>query len=193
MKTKIYTKGGDAGETSIIGGTRVSKADIRLDAYGTVDELNASLGVAIASLAPSMEARLDLRRIEELLKNAQNDLFAVGSQLACADAEMLLKMPKIRATSVGDLEMHIDQMTAELPELREFILPGGSMTAATMHWARTVCRRTERAVVHFDTAEGGKKNAEIIRYLNRLGDYLFVAARYVSYKTGTAEIRWQKS
>jgi len=194
MNTKIYTKVGDSGQTSIIGKDRVSKSDLRLAAYGTVDELNATLGLCVTNLKAAAVSILDLRSVHELLTQFQNDLFAIGSQLACADNSMKEKMPKVRVSSVYDMEVHIDKMSSELPELREFILPGGHLSAALLHIARTVCRRAERAVVEFQAELQVDFQADhhLIQYLNRLGDYLFVAARYCNFKSNTTETKWQK-
>lgn len=211
MKTKIYTKGGDTGETSIIGGARVSKSTPQLDAYGDVDELNTTLGISLAHLKNDIHSSQELTSVEKTLMFIQNELFAVGSQLACEDREMRTKMPQLKDSALYELEVAIDQMTDELPELKEFILPGGCVTAAHLHLARTVCRRAERSMVEWinasDAQNGLSKsgirndlkesNAKsdlktLIRFINRLSDYLFVAARYVNFKVGSTETKWKK-
>ncbi len=178
---KIYTKPGDAGETGVFGGPRVRKDDVRIEAYGTVDELNAALG--LARCEPLSAA------IDACLLQVQSELFSVGAELATPDAE------KHGHALVGDahiaaLERAIDDLDVHLPALAQFILPGGSRGAAALHLARGICRRAERRVV---TLSGETHVSErIIRYLNRLGDYLFVAARAAGRDAGGEEIVWQK-
>lgn len=187
MKTKIYTKGGDHGQTSLFGGPRVSKAHAALEAYGTVDELNAHLGLAIQSLSSTEKL------LCKTLLQIQNDLFSIGSHLACHDEKWRHKLPPFSDNQITDLEKQIDEMTLNLPELREFILPGGDPSAALLHVARTVCRRAERATVRFYEENTAEKAPEfIVKYLNRLSDYLFVAARFVNFKTSTEETKWKK-
>ena len=173
---KIYTRTGDTGETSLLGGRRVSKNDPRIEAYGTVDELSSFIGVARAAwLASPIDAQLAA---------IQNDLFDVGAQLAAVDAT---RFPGAAAGRIEDLERSIDAMESELPALTNFILPGGSAAAAHLHVARTVCRRAERKVVAI-----GDADERTIRYLNRLSDYLFVAARFANAKQGVADVLWTK-
>ena len=190
MKTKIYTKGGDRGETGILGRERLSKADPRLHAYGAVDELNAAIGVAIASLPANMT------KIGTFLAGTQNHLFVIGGQLACADKTMRARLPAHDPAMTKRIEDEIDDLNRELKELREFILPGGATAAAQLHFCRTVCRRTERDVVGFfdqyPEVRADTQGNELIAYLNRLGDYLFVAARYANHKLQVSEITWQK-
>ncbi len=190
MVPKIYTKTGDRGETGILGRERLSKGDLRLDAYGTVDELNAVLGMVITILPAQMAKLCDI------LAQAQNHLFVIGSHLACADDKLRVSLPILDPSPTEQLEHQIDEMTRQLAELREFILPGGSTMAATLHFCRTVCRRAEREVVRFfDQMEDSIAAAErdiIISYLNRLGDYLFVAARFANYTFNVKENTWQK-
>lgn len=181
---KIYTKTGDKGQTSLVGGQRVSKSDPRLDAYGTVDELNAVLGLVIAQLenhAPTFKAALST------LKQTQNFLFHVGSHLATADEKIKAGLPKLETQWVAAFESEMDSMTAELPELKEFILPGGRAEASWCHLARTVARRAERASVALQDTE-----PLVIQILNRLSDYLFVLARYCNFKLGVADVTWKK-
>ena len=174
---KIYTRTGDAGETSLLGGHRVAKNDPRIEAYGTVDELSSFIGVARAAWPQSP--------IDGQLASIQNDLFDVGAQLAAVDAS---RFPGAAEGRIADLERSIDEMESELPALTNFILPGGTAAAAHLHVARTVCRRAERNVVATGTAQ-----ERTIRYLNRLSDYLFVAARYANAKQGVADVLWKKT
>jgi cob(I)alamin adenosyltransferase len=178
---KIYTRTGDAGETGLFGGTRVGKDDPRVEAYGTVDELNSCLGVARA-LGVS-------ERTDAALLRMQSDLFTLGAELACVPG----KEDKLRLTLVGEpdilrLEGWIDEAEAPLSELKNFVLPGGSPSAAELHRARTVCRRAERRVL-----TAGRVSAirpAIVIYLNRLSDLLFVLARYENHAASVADIPW---
>jgi cob(I)alamin adenosyltransferase len=178
---KIYTKTGDAGETSLFDNTRVSKASGRVDAYGEVDELNACLGVARAA---GMDADLDA-----VAGAIQRDLFALGARLADPSAMIAPRVVKaaIMESDVERLEHAIDRLEAELPPLRRFILPGGSPVGAALHLARTVCRRAERRVIAL-----GRDHVEpiLIVYLNRLSDLLFVMARAVNHRSGAQETEW---
>ena len=177
---KIYTKTGDAGETSLFDQSRVSKADARVDAYGEVDEVNACLGVARA-------ARVD-DDISALLESIQKDLFALGARLADPSAKIANRVTK---AAIGDedvkrLEEAIDRLETELPPLRRFILPGGSPAGAALHLARTVCRRAERRSVGLQA----EVEPAVIVYLNRLSDLLFVMARVVNHRSGATETEW---
>lgn len=177
---RIYTRTGDDGTTGLLGGQRVSKDSPRVEAYGSVDELNAQLGLAIAQM-PSHE------RFCQMLQQVQNDLFVVGAELAVPVG----KKPVIAPLSEGHvltIERYIDEIEEQLPPLRHFILPGGTVAAATLHVARTVCRRAERRVVSLFHVEPG--NPHIITYLNRLGDLLFVMARAVNAAEGVQDIIW---
>jgi cob(I)alamin adenosyltransferase len=177
---KIYTRTGDAGETSLFDGSRVSKADSRVDAYGDVDELNAWLGLARA-------ARLDAD-LDQPLVRIQQDLFALGAQLADPGeriAERVLKA-SLADADVERLEALIDRLESELPPLRRFILAGGSPAGAALHVARTVCRRAERRIVSL----APMPDAVLIKYVNRLSDLLFVLARVVNHRAGVPEIEW---
>lgn len=178
---KIYTRTGDGGETGLFDGRRVSKADLRVDAYGDIDELNAAIGVALAGeVAPDVTA---------MLETVQRDLFAVGGSLADPAhrvAERVRKMA-VGQADVGRLEQWIDQLETELPPLRRFILPGGSTPGATLHLARTVCRRAERRVVALGA---GEVDPELLAYINRLSDFLFVAARVLNRRAGVPELEW---
>jgi cob(I)alamin adenosyltransferase len=177
---KIYTKTGDAGETSFFDNTRVSKADPRVDAYGEVDELNACLGAVVAA-GPGGELAAELQSI-------QQDLFALGSRLADPSARVAARVTKASITSaaVERLERLIDRLDAEVPPLRRFILPGGSLAGALLHVGRTVCRRAERRVIGL----GGAVDPLLIVYLNRLSDLLFVMARAVNHRAGMPEVEW---
>lgn len=183
---KIYTKAGDKGQTGLIGGRRTSKADLRIDAYGTIDELNAWLGLLRDQ--PSTVNR------RELLKEIQNRLFTVGAELA-TDPERAAQrtMPTIVPDDVTRLEQAMDNMDAELPELRAFIIPGGHESVSICHLARTVCRRAERAVVALnDTfAESGGVDELVLQYLNRLSDYLFVLSRALAQEQNVEELVWK--
>jgi cob(I)alamin adenosyltransferase len=178
---KIYTKTGDLGETSLLGGTRVPKDHLRVAAYGDVDETSASLG-AVRALAPP--------RLERLLFAVQKDLFAIGAQLADPTHEVAAKRPKaaVRAAHVRRLEKAIDAREEKLPPLRSFVLPGGTPAAALLHQARTVCRRAERSVVTL--ARQADVDPRIVVYLNRLSDLLFVLARFENRGAGLPEDRW---
>ena len=178
---KIYTKTGDAGETSLFDNSRVSKADQRVDAYGEVDELNACLGAARA-------AGVDAD-VSAVLEAIQRDLFAVGARLADPSSRIAGRVTKAAVTDaqVQHLEETIDRLESGLAPLRRFILPGGSMPGALLHLARTVCRRAERRVVGLGA---GSVEANVVIYLNRLSDLLFVMARAVNHRTGAPEIEW---
>jgi cob(I)alamin adenosyltransferase len=178
---KIYTKTGDAGETSLFDNSRVSKADPRVDAYGEVDEVNAVLGAALSHGVDD--------DIAAVLTTVQKDLFAVGARLADPSSRIAERVTKAAVTTeqIERLETTIDRLETELPPLRRFILPGGSSAGALLHLARTVCRRAERRVVALgtDSVEPG-----VIIYLNRLSDLLFVMARAVNHRAGVPETEW---
>jgi cob(I)alamin adenosyltransferase len=178
---KIYTKTGDAGETSLFDSSRVSKADARVDAYGEVDELNACLGVAHQALDdPDLAAVLD---------RIQPDLFAIGARLADPGSRIASRVAKAAITQadVVRLEQTIDRLESELAPLRRFVLPGGSSAGAQLHLARTVCRRAERRVVALGP---GAVDGLAIVYLNRLSDLLFVMARVANHRAGVDEVLW---
>ena len=172
--TRVYTKSGDAGETSLVDGSRVSKADARVAAYGDVDELNSLLGLARVGLA---DAQLDAA-----LGRIQNELFIVGADLA---SPMTIAVPRIQADHVAEMEGLIDALMEELEPLREFILPGGTHLGAMLHLARTVARRAERLVVAL--AAQAEINPRAVEYLNRLSDLLFVMARVANRRAGVTE------
>ena len=179
--TKIYTKKGDEGKTSLGGGQRVEKDDLRVQAYGTVDELNAQIG---AALATGLAARL-----AEFLPGVQNELFHLGADLSFREADKeTLALPKIEARHVEKLEAVIDDLSEATGPLENFILPGGAPGAAQLHVARTVCRRAERDVIALARAE--PIGAFVLAYLNRLSDALFVMARFENLDKGVDEPLW---
>jgi cob(I)alamin adenosyltransferase len=178
---KIYTRTGDTGETGLFDGRRVSKSDLRVDAYGEVDELNAAIGAVLAAgVDPEMSA---------MLQAIQRDLFAIGGRLADPSRKVAERVEKMNvgAADVARLEQWIDRLESGLPPLRRFILPGGSAPGAALHLARTVCRRAERRIVLLGADE---VPPELLAYVNRLSDYLFVAARAVNRRAGVPELEW---
>ncbi|HYH55257.1 MAG TPA: cob(I)yrinic acid a,c-diamide adenosyltransferase [Anseongella sp.] len=177
---KIYTKKGDKGETSLIGGTKVPKYHLRIESYGTVDELNAYIG-----LIRDQEIG---EHHKTVLKNIQESLFIIGSNLAADAGNSRAALPEVREEEVGELEREIDGMQADLPELKHFILPGGHSTVSFCHIARCVCRRAERLIVQL--SEGTEVNGLIIKYMNRLSDYLFVLGRKLAFDLKTGEYKW---
>jgi len=183
---KIYTRTGDAGETALFGGGRVSKDHHRVAAYGTVDELNACIGWAVATVVDA-----DIR---ESLAQTQHDLFALGAILASAppqdDRPRPKGVPEMPMGRVAEMEASMDGADAELPPLRAFILPGGTPGAAALHLARTVCRRAERAVVHLAALEPVEEG--LVVYLNRLSDLLFTFARLENHRAGAGDVEWRK-
>jgi cob(I)alamin adenosyltransferase len=182
MSLKIYTKTGDAGKTSLIGGTKVPKSHIRIGTYGTVDELNAYIGLLGDQLSDTHG--------REMLREIQDRLFTIGSSLACdPHKEIAMKIPDLRESDILLLENEIDSMNEKLPEMKSFILPGGHIIVSTAHICRTICRRAERSVVELNELEPLAQPL-IIKYLNRLSDYLFVLARYIGLLNGVAEIKW---
>jgi cob(I)alamin adenosyltransferase len=179
---KIYTKTGDSGTTSLVGGTRISKANVKIETYGTVDELNAWIGV-LRDL-PANEGRKDE------LKEIQDRLFTIGADLASeSDVVRQKKNPDLFESDIEFLEKLIDSMNEKIPPLRAFVLPGGHLSVSYAHVARTVCRRAERACIRLSEEE--EVNELIIKYLNRLSDYLFVLSRKVTNELATEEISWK--
>ncbi len=179
---KIYTRSGDKGQTSLLGGTRVPKDSLRIEAYGTVDELNSHLGL----LRDHAQGKRDA-----LLVPIQELLFSLGSRLASGSEELAetYKVPRITDADITALEQEMDRMDSELPEMRNFILPGGHMAASQAHVCRTVCRRAERLVVHLAAEEAVPEI--LVRYLNRLSDLLFVLARHLAHVHGVADTPWK--
>ena len=179
---KIYTKTGDDGTTGLVGGSRVKKYDLRLESYGTIDELNAAVGVL-----RSFELEV---HINQLILNIQNKLFNIGSRLASDEnGEAFTANLAIKSEDIAELEKAIDSFEEELPELKNFILPGGDMLVAQCHVARTICRRAERRIVEF--AETEKVQPELIKYVNRLSDFFFVLSRYIGFRRGVDETQWK--
>ena len=182
---KVYTKGGDLGETSLIGGDRVLKSVPRIECYGTVDEVNATLGLVRQALATSKAGP----QLLPIIHRVQNELFNLGAALAAPSADMRAKLPSIEARHVDGLEADIDAVNDELPPLKSFVLPGGGWPSAYFHLARTVCRRAERLVVALAATEDVGEWP--VRYLNRLSDALFVWGRWAAHQDGEAEPLWQ--
>lgn len=178
---KIYTRTGDDGSTGLLGPGRVSKAAPRVEAYGSVDELNALLGVA-RSLDREAWLAAEITTIQTML-------FSVGAELAATTPEPLARLGRVDDADVTLLESHIDRLEADLPPLRNFVLPAGSSLSATLHLARTVCRRAERRVVAL--GEIAAVDPRLVRYLNRLADLLFVMARWCNHRAGVAEVEWR--
>jgi len=182
MAMKIYTKTGDAGKTSLIGGTKVLKSDLRIEAYGTVDELNSHIGL-VSDFCNDDKTKI-------VLKEIQDRLFTIGSDLAC-DPKKNTKMPipDLFESDIKLLEDEMDKMDEQLPVMKKFILPGGLPAVSFAHVARCVCRRAERCCVNLKE-NNGEVNPLIIKYINRLSDYLFMLARYIGMKNNAAEITW---
>jgi cob(I)alamin adenosyltransferase len=180
---KIYTKTGDDGTTGLVGGSRVHKSDPRIDCYGTVDELNAALGLAVVTIDATIRPQL---------LEVQNDLFIIGSHLAAPDGRIPenSNWPTLDESLITRLEMQIDSTDAQLPRLRQFILPGGCETAARLHLARTICRRAERMLVEFSLDR--PVPPIVMTYLNRLSDWLYVHARLSNHLAGIPDVPWTK-
>jgi cob(I)alamin adenosyltransferase len=187
--TRIYTKGGDKGETGLAGGQRVPKDTPRIEAYGTVDELGAFVGVAWVTCQAEIERSPRLKELDAILHRVQHELFNLGSILSTLPADVHPKQARITDEDVVQLEREIDSMNKELSPLRSFVLAGGSRLNAELHVARTVCRRAERLLV--GVARREEIPAETIRYLNRLSDALFVWSRWANHVMGVAEILWR--
>jgi cob(I)alamin adenosyltransferase len=188
---RVYTRTGDQGLTGLVGGHRISKADLRIDCYGTVDELNAALGlVRLHTTTPmSIPTPPGVLGLDAILERVQNELFNLGSQLATRQEDLRPTQPVVGDRHVTQLETEIDAYNAELPELRSFVLPGGGPLGAHLHLARTICRRAERLTVALAAEQ---PLAQVtIHYLNRLSDALFVWARWAAKATGQAEALWQ--
>jgi len=179
---KIYTKGGDKGDTSLIGGKRVSKSSARINAYGDVDELNASLGVAISFI--------DDQEIRKILERMQNELFVVGSDLADPSyPENPNNIPRVSEDMVQELEKIIDKCEEDVGAIQYFIIPGGSKEASSLHLARGIARRAERSCVELSHMEN--VNPSVIAYLNRLSDLLFMLARVMNKRKGVKDVQWR--
>jgi cob(I)alamin adenosyltransferase len=179
---RVYTRGGDAGQTSLVGGQRLAKNDLRIEAYGTIDELNSFIG-----LARDSAQQAGLTALADILLRVQHELFNAGSILATLPEDVHPKQARITGAEAEQLEREIDAMNQGLPRLRSFVLPGGCRLNAELHVCRTVCRRAERVCV----ALGEKADPEIVKYLNRLSDALFVWSRWASEKLGAEETLWE--
>ena len=183
MAQKFYTKTGDLGKTSLIGGTKVFKSNIRIEAYGTIDELNSYIGLASDHLTDANS--------KNILKEIQDRLFTIGSSLACdPEKEPQMKIPDLKEADIELLEKEIDKMNDELPAMKSFILPGGHIAVSTLHIVRCICRRAERICVHLQELELFI-DPLVIKYLNRLSDYLFVLSRFIGMQLKVEEIKWQ--
>jgi cob(I)alamin adenosyltransferase len=183
MSTKIYTKTGDLGKTSLIGGTRVPKSHLRIESYGTIDELNSFIGFLYDQLSDESSKRT--------LREIQDRLFTIGSSLASdPEKEPKMKLPDLKEEDIHLLETAIDEMNKVLKPMKSFILPGGSMAVSSAHLARCVCRRAERSCVNMLEHEMFV-DPLVVKYLNRLSDHLFVLARYIAHLTGVSEIEWK--
>lgn len=187
QKSNIYTKMGDNGETGLVGGTRVSKADARIDLYGEVDELNSWIGLAISKLSEEI-----FSKEIDYLKKIQCYLFDLGSNLACeASLREKYKLPSLNEEVILTIEKKIDKYDAQCEKLKNFILPGGSEAAATLHLCRTVCRKIERKMIHFKALHEEELPLHAAPFMNRLSDYYFTLARYVNLKMEIKEEAWK--
>lgn len=188
---RVYTRTGDDGQTGLVGGKRIAKDDLRIASYGEVDELNSVIGVVRTILAEApYGGTADAERIDGVLAFLQQELFDLGSQLATPPESEYEGMIRITPEAIARLEGWMDELSADLPELKSFVLPGGGAAAAQLHVARTVCRRTERTVTTL--VRRGDTPPETARYLNRLSDLLFVQSRWIAIATGHGEVLWQK-
>jgi cob(I)alamin adenosyltransferase len=185
---RIYTRTGDAGTTALGSGTRVAKHDLRIEAFGTVDEANAAVGLARQHTGAPALAGLD-----EMLARIQNDLFDLGADLCVPETgeKPAFEPLRIVAAQTARLEREIDALNGELEPLRSFVLPGGSAAAASLHLARTISRRAERRMVELGARDGEAVGDEALKYVNRLSDFLFVASRYANLKVGDGDVLWQ--
>jgi len=186
---RVYTRGGDKGETSLAGGQRLPKDALHIEAYGTVDELNSQIGVTRDTVERMADEHPALARLDTILKRVQHELFNAGSILATLPADVHPRQARITEAEIAQLESEIDLMNEGLPALRSFVLPGGCRLNAELHVCRTVCRRAERVCVALARSE--TVDGEIVRYLNRLSDALFVWSRWASHTLGVAEILWE--
>jgi len=186
---RIYTKGGDKGETALAGGQRVPKDSVRIEAYGTVDELNAFVGLACVTCGEEIARVSRLRELADILRRVQHELFNLGSQLSTLPQDLHPQQARITPADIEQLEHEIDEMNAELPALRSFVLPGGTRLNAELHAARTICRRAERSTVALARVEETPTDA--IQYLNRLSDALFVWSRWATHVMGEPEVLWE--
>jgi cob(I)alamin adenosyltransferase len=187
-KSKVYTKTGDKGETGLVSGNRTSKSDIRIDLYGELDELNSRIGVSCSKLSQDLE----FQQTVNFLHHIQSAIFDLGSNLACeVENRDKYNLPQISDEFIGDVELEIDKMDSTLPPIQNFILPGGTVTAASIHMCRTNARTVERKLIgYFNTTKEELPQNSVI-FLNRLSDYFFVLARFVNHAKGVAEINWK--
>jgi len=186
---RVYTRGGDNGETGLAGGQRIAKDSLRIEAYGTVDELNAVIGVARDTAEEQAAVHTSLAELDAILKRVQHELFNVGSILATLPQDVHPKQARVTDAEIAQLEAEIDKMNEGLPALRSFVLPGGCRLNAELHVCRTVCRRAERICITLAREE--PVDGAIVRYLNRLSDALFVWSRWASHTLGVPEILWE--
>lgn len=189
--TRVYTRTGDKGTTRLVGGQEVPKDHPRIAAYGTIDELNAVLGVVRAHNARGTAGEAERARIDGMLHRIQNELFNVGSELATMPADHWPGMIRVHGADVTRLEAWCDSLNEDLGPLKEFILPGGGMVGAFLHQARTVCRRAERELVALTRAEP-EADTDVVRYVNRLSDFLFVLGRWAAHHHAEPEVYWEK-
>tara|TARA_B100000029_G_scaffold369057_1_gene362839 strand:- start:675 stop:1289 length:615 start_codon:yes stop_codon:yes gene_type:complete len=189
--SKVYTRTGDSGMTSLIGEHSVSKSDPRICAYGKIDELNSYIGGCKQSLSASNIKNHDSQKLEKILYRIQNELFNIGNMLATVDNNITENMPKVEVSHINVLEENIDYFNKELPPLNSFVLPGGSDINIWFHIARTICRDCERQVVGLSSKENIDNN--IIKYLNRLSDALFVFSRWSNYSLSIRETLWNSN
>ena len=181
-KFKVYTKTGDDGTTGLVGGSRVKKYDLRLESYGTIDELNACIGVVRSYAVP--------KQVQDMLLEIQNKLFNIGSRLASDEkGDAYTAGLDVKTEDIEMLEKAMDTFEESLPKLENFILPGGELSVAQCHMARTICRRAERRIVEF--SEQTPVQIEIVKYVNRLSDFFFVLARYLGQSKGVEESNWK--
>ena len=189
-KSSIYTKSGDKGKTSLVGGKRVSKSDISLALYGEVDELNSWVGVLLSE----MEGKDYIKNQVSSLKKVQSSLFSLGSNFACEpEKRSSFKLPQLVEADVVKIEHEINEMDNDLKELKNFILPGGSRLSSFLHVSRTVCRRVERILITYSEKDNNFVPDFSIEFINRLSDYFFVFSRWVNFKEGREEELWKPS
>lgn len=187
---RIYTRTGDDGSTSLIGGNRVLKSDVRIEAYGVVDELNAALGVLLSQIRASAQLSHQLKDQQtRIIQRIQNNLFDVGSLLACPPDQTHPSIPSITVEQISWLEESMDHYQDQLEPLNSFVLPGGGLPSSLAHLARTICRRLERVLVQLAQREPLPEC--ILEYINRLSDFLFVLSRWLTHQTGESETLWE--
>ena len=185
---RVYTRSGDSGKTKLVGGQKVSKGSLRLDSYGTVDELNAFVGMALLTLQIELPAHSNLKCLVNVLVQVQHELFNLGGILATLPKDIHPRQPRVGSEEILRLERHIDKYNETLPPLKSFVLPGGCRLNIELHLCRTICRRAERYCVRLSDEE--EVSAKAIEYLNRLSDAFFVWSRWVSHELGVPETLW---